>query len=330
MHVYSTNGERWTDVDQIETASIAVYLNAECKYEGSGNKAYRGSLSVPGFAFVGQKEPPNFLIPHANRASGLYRWDGGSGQNQSPVEACNAELDKRVANSSGKSKYDFLAQGFTVNFPAALRVSYNLTCKPTGLGFTDSRTRSTNINARIKCSASAQAAAKLPSADPKPSRLPIRSAKIVPLLKTASFEADPEVHTADCPAPIRFVGSLTANRAGTTTYQYVSKTGKKSPVFSMKFDGPGTQATRAWQTTVSAPKAGTTLAAPGSNASPNDIQGWYRLDVLTPEPKGSLVAHYRVMCGADDENTPVRMQIAPVEKTLEIKPQRAQPATDKR
>lgn len=314
LEVYSTSGERWTTVDATDTSKVEISLNAECQYEGKGNKAYRGNLLVPGLALVGQKEPANFLIPHSSTASGVFRWDGGQGQDFDPVKACNDELDKRAANDPKKSKYHFLAEGFRVNYPAALRVSYTLTCKPTGAGFTDTDTKSVMVNAKVKCGASPLAEAKIPSDKPKPARAKVQPARQSPLLKAATFEADPEVHTGECPTSIRFNGTMTANRAGTVTYQYVKHDGTKSPTFKLEFDQAGTKPTRLWQTTVSKPDAGTTLSAGG--AASGDIQGWYRLEVLSPAPKGQIVANYRVMCGAGDEEEPaqIKLQAVPAER----------------
>lgn len=322
IEVYSASGEKWTDVDKTDTSRFTVGLNAECQYEGRGNKAYRGNLFVPGFVLVGEKEPANFLIPHSKTASGVFRWENGSGQSLDPVKVCNDELQKRLANSPNKTKYHILADGFRVNYPAALKASYSLTCKPTGAGFTDSSTKSAMVNVRIKCEASPAAAAKLPSEKPKPKRATLQVARLQPLLKTASFEADPEVHTGECPVAVKFNGSITANRAGTVKYQFVNHEGKKSPEFTLEFKKAGTMKTRAWQATVSPPKAGKTLSA-GGGSDANDIQGWYRLDVLSPEPKGKIVAHYRVMCGVDAELEPAQLQAAPARQKKESeKPRR--------
>lgn len=314
IEVYSTNGEKWTDVDKTDTSRFTVGLNAECQYEGRGNKAYRGNFYVPGFVLVGEKEPANFLIPHSKTATGVFRWENGNGQTVNPVEVCNDELQKRLANSPNKTKYHFLAEGFRVNYPAAFKAAYSLTCKPTGAGFTDSSTKSAMVNARIKCEGSPAAAAKLPSDKPKPKRAVMIPARAQPLLKTASFEAEPEVHTGACPVAVKFNGTMTANRAGTVTYQYVKYDGTKSPEFTLEFDKAGKKNTRAWQTTVSEPKAANTLSAGGDSGS-NDIQGWYRLDVLSPAPKGKIVAHYRVLCGEDDETAePATLRAVPVQR----------------
>lgn len=323
IEVYSTNGEKWTDVDKTDTSRFTVGLSAECQYEGKGNKAYRGNFFIPGFVLVGDKEPANFLIPHSKTATGVFRWEDGAGQSLDPVKVCNDELQKRLADNPNKTKYHILADGFRVNYPAAFKASYSLICQPTGAGFADSSTKSAMINARIKCEGSAAAAAKLPSDKPKPKRAMLAPARAQPLLKAASFEAEPEVHTGACPVAVKFSGTMTANRAGTVRYQYVKHDGTKSPEFELAFDKASTQKTRDWQTTVSEPKAGTTLSAGGTSGS-NDIQGWYRLEVLSPAPKGKIVAHYRVMCGADDDAAPARITATPARqpKDDDSKPRR--------
>lgn len=315
--VYSTSGERWTDVDATATTQVRVRLRAECRWEGRGNKAYKGNMIVPGFARIGSKDPANFLIPHADEASEHYRWDGGSGQSLDPVQACNVELDKRAASEPGKSKYHLLAEGFRIDYPAGLDVAYALQCKPIGLGFTDSKTRNKKINVRIDCQPSALAAEKLPDSTSIPARPIAKKASFAPLLKTGTFEAVPEVHTADCPATIRFDGTLTANRAGVVKYRYTKHDGTQSPEYTLRFDRAGTLKTRAWQTTYSEPDAGKTLSAGNASASSQDFQGWYRLDVLSPEPGGQISAHYRVMCGADAQPEAPTIQVQPARRAVE-------------
>ncbi len=323
--VYSTTGEKWTAVDPTASTTIEVNLHAECQWEGRGNKAYRGRLTAAGFVLVGQQQPSNFMIPHSRTASGLFRWDGGSEHSIDPVKVCNDELDRRVSNAPGKTRYHFLAEGFKVEYPAALRVDYRLSCKPIGLGFEEASTKTLKANAVVDCTASPQAQAKIPSSRPARASAPPPS-RAAPLLRSASFEAQPEVHTAECPATIEFNGAMTANRAGSVRYQYVKHDGTKSPAFTLDFDKAGTKATRPWRTVVSQPAAaaaGTTLSA-GGDSSSHDFQGWYRLDVLSPAPAGQIVAPYRVMCGADNEVEPAAIRATPAQPQPEAqRPERA-------
>lgn len=307
IEVYSTSGEKWTNVDKTDTSKFTANLGAECQFEGKGNKAYQGSFYVPGFDIVGDDSPSNHLIPHTKTASGVFRWNSGQGQTVDPVKVCNDELAKRQANNPNKSKYEFLADGFNVNYPSAFVVKYQLTCKPTGAGFTDIANKTAKVNAKIACKGSPKAAQNIPKpAPPQPKR-----AKLVPLIKTASFKANPANYSGKCPTNVKFDGTITANRAGEVTYQYTSHDGKKSPKFTLEFDKAGAKKTRAWSTTVSEPDTTGSFQATGGGSGSNAIQGWYRLDVLTPTP-GKIMAKYTVNCGV--QASPGTIKIAPAQQ----------------
>ena len=312
FEVYSLDGERWTTVDATDLSKIEIGLSAACRWEGKGDKAYRGELRVPGWVLVGQKEPANFLIGSSSRASGVYRWDGGTGQPFDPVRACNDELDRRLATTAGANRYSVLADGLTVNVPAALQVQYVLTCNAIGLGRSDLESRTALINARVKCEGSPLAAAKIPGSAPRPPRADVPPRRAAPLVAAARFDAEPEVHTGTCPATIRFVGSVTSSGAGVVTYRYAFDDGRTSPEHSLTFSGPRTHGTREWTRTVAPRPADAIgrLAVPGGTAGV--IDGWVKLEVLSPPPARDVVAHYRVLCDADDEpGPPERARAAP-------------------
>ncbi|QQX79395.1 hypothetical protein JK628_17960 [Shewanella sp. KX20019] len=297
--VYSSTGEKWDKIDKTKISRFSINLNAECKYEGKGNKAYKGRMSVSGFSLVGDSaEPANFLIPHSKEASGQYSYTNG--QNLSPSAVCNNELNKRLSSEPTLSKYHLLAKGFKVNYPAAFTVGYHLTCKPTGLGFTDTSSKSTQVNAKIACLSSALAETKIPK--PKPKKATMVQ---LPLIKNVSFKAKPSTYKGSCPTGVEFNGSIVSNNAGSVKYRYVSHDAKISPTFTLKFTKAGTLAVRSWHRTVSKPEASQTLAVNGSSTN-NAIQGWYRLEVLSPQPKTAVTAKYKVECVTP---TPARAQI---------------------
>ncbi|MEM9401154.1 MAG: hypothetical protein AAGA44_01560 [Pseudomonadota bacterium] len=308
--VFSNNGERYTTIDPVHMTVVKVNLSARCRFAGRGNKAYKGELKMAGFTRVGTKQPANFLIPHSSEASGVFRLGGEGDQPFNAVNACNDELNKRVA-TSGDSKYEIMAKGFDFTYPAGLRSTYAFRCNATGLGRTDLESRGVNLNTRLRCLASPAAAEKIPE-KPKPARAAIKPARLVPLLQAATFEASPEVHTGDCPVTVQFNGTLTSNRAGTVEYRYTKYDGTQSPVFKLAFDKAGTKKTRNWATTYNKPNAATTLSMGGGGANQtHDFAGWYRLDVLSPKPTGQIAADYRVMCGADDRPAPEEAMFAP-------------------
>ena len=78
IKVYSTDGEKWDRIDKTASTMIEVKLNAECKYEGKGNKAYRGSMTVPGYTAQGDPAPakPSNVARLKWRGARVVEWGG--------------------------------------------------------------------------------------------------------------------------------------------------------------------------------------------------------------------------------------------------------------
>jgi len=294
IEVYSTDGEQWNAVDKTKAVKFKVKLNAECKFEGKGNKAYDGDLIVTGFDIIGDTEPADFLIPHSGTAEASFRFAGGAGQPVDPVKVCGTELTKRLSQDKDLTKYHVLAKGFSVDYAGAFEVKYRMYCRATGLGKTDLGSDTTLVNARIHCAASDLAKARIPGPPP---RQPAKPARLSPLVKNVSFEANPATYQGKCPVGIQFNGSITATRPGTVKYRYVSHDNRNSPDFTLEFRAAGSRPTREWHRTLGEPEAGGRLAAaPGESAW--DHQGWYRLEVLEPPGVQSTTANYKVSCKA--------------------------------
>ncbi|NRB22539.1 hypothetical protein [Shewanella sp.] len=150
-------------------------------------------------------------------------------------------MTKRLSEQPELSKYLLLAEGFSVNYPAAFTLGYHLTCKSIGLGFTDTASKITQVNSKIACLASALAEKKIPT--PKPQAIP---AKILSLINTVNFKASPNTYKGSCPTTIKFIGSITTNFAGTVIYRYVSHGSRVSSTFNLKFDKKETRTTLSW------------------------------------------------------------------------------------
>lgn len=296
--VYSTDGEKYQAVDKTKTLKAKANVIARCKYGNSftyADKAYHGELTMPGYAAVGETDPSQgTLIWTSDWAQRTFRFATGEGQPVDPVEACNTELTKRLAQQPGLTRYELMAKGFRIQYPAALNVKYSFHCKPTGLGFEDFAARSTSINAVIDCTPSAKAAEKAEAAKPKPKP---KRAQVVALIKSVSFEADPKVQYGKCPTSVSFKGSITVNRPGTVRYRYISEKGSKSPLFTLTFDKAGSKATRKWSRTVKAPDPSSRLSA-GEGSSQFEYSGYYRLVVESPEGGPSAKAAYKIDCDA--------------------------------
>jgi len=299
IEVYSTNGEKWNAVNKSEAVNFKVKLNAECQFEGKGNKAYEGDLMVEGFDIIGDTDPADFLIPNSNSAEATFRYTDGAGQPVNLIEVCNTELTKRVSENKDKTKYHILSKGFTVDYAGAFSVKYRMYCRATGLGKTDYGSDSTLVNARIRCAASDLAKDKIPE---KPARAKVVPARQTPLVKSVQFKAEPQTYQGKCPMGVKFNGSITASRAGTVKYQYTSDDGKKSPDLTVEFEQAGTKSTRTWNRTLSQPDPGSKIAATSGDAG-WDHQGWYRMDIIEPNSNKSAKADYKVRCQAP---TPAR------------------------
>lgn len=290
VEVYSTTGEKWNKVDKTKETTARVGLNAECKYEGKGNKAYSGNFGVYGFTQVGDEAPADFLIPHAKEAKARFRYEKST--ELDVVQVCNTELEKRLSQDADLTKYEVLAKGFTVNYPAAFTASYYLKCSPTGLGFSDSSIKKVKVNAKISCAASDLAKEKIP----KPEPVPIKRAKLVDLIKSVKFGPNKKHLVGTCPAQVEFNGSITSNRPGTVEYQYISHDGRKSPKFTLKFDKASQKKLRVWKRTINKEKTQDKLAIRGQTGSAYDYRGWYKLKILSPAGQKEIKRDYTLKC----------------------------------
>jgi len=302
IKVYSSDGERWDKIDMTHVTSITAQLRAECKYEGKGNKAYNGKFFVSGFEVVGDVEPANFLIPHSKTVSGNFKFTDGSMFD--PVKACNDELSKKIATQPDLKldkkyrKYPFLSQGLKLNYPAVIDASYNLLCRPTGIGRSQLKTARAKLNTKLECQGSLLAGEKIPK---KP--IEVKVATLVPLVSNVSFKPEPAKHVGTCPTGVKFKGNITATRAGQVKYQYVANDGGESPVFTMDFAKAGTQATGNWNETVSKRDKSKSFLSTNGKAGP-DVSGWWKLKIISPQSPHNATAKYSVFC--QDKPVPLR------------------------
>ena len=294
VKVSSLDGEKWSLVDKSQITDISVNLKAKCKYQGKGNKAYKGQLYATGFQAIGDTEPRNFLIPHSSAASGKFQYVGEEKINLAKI--CNDELKNKVANVPGQTlepkyrKFAFLSKGFKVNYPNAIETKYTFYCKATGIGKSRLKSKYEKVNAIIDCQPSALAKEKIPK---KP--IEVKTMQLVKLVSKVSFMAKPKLISGQCKAGVDFDGAITSSRTGEVKYQYVSKDGSKSPVFTLNFKKAGTLETSNWHDTVSKPDTTNSFALAGSSKTP-DISGWWRLDIISPQSNKSATAKYAVTC----------------------------------
>ncbi|NNF17323.1 MAG: hypothetical protein HKN70_11305 [Gammaproteobacteria bacterium] len=264
IHVVSSDGNAWDAVDSNNTSAFKIGLQARCR---SGIKRkrqpYRGALHVPGFERVGPTLPADAMIPQTDSTYALFRYADGAGQSISAPKLCMDELARRQNSHPEQSKHQLMAQGFSLEVPAAFTANYTLTCLATGFGGTEMQTRSVAVNSRIKCTASDLAAAYIPTA-----RIKIRETKPEPLIADIMLQATPEEFSGTCPAIVTFNAALTASRPGKVSYRIVSGGGTVSATHEMVFDQAATRQIPGWQRTIAAdtpPDLPMTAPAPSLN-----------------------------------------------------------------
>lgn len=296
IKVISLDGEKWSKVDKTHLSKVTLGFSAKCKYESRGNKNYKGSFNISGFGPVGETEPKNRYIPNAKTASGIFQYVDNGEQSVDLVKICNDELADRVANQPDQKldpkfrKYAFLGKGFKVNYPNALTAKYKLYCNPTSGGKGDIKTKTTLLNAVIDCQASALAEEKIP--------VEIKKMNFIPMVSGVSFIAKPKQIPGQCKAAVNFDGAITSTRPGEIKYQYVSKDGDKSPVFTLNFKNAGTLDTNNWNDIVSKPDTTKQITLAGSSKAP-DISGWWKLQIISPQSEKSATAKYNFTCAKE-------------------------------
>lgn len=293
VKVKSLDGEKWSVIDKTHQSEVSLGFAGKCRYASRGNKNYSGNLSVAGFEAVGKTKPESIYIPHSNKSSGLFQYSDNGEETVNLAKVCNDALADKVANQPNQKldpafrKYAFLSKGFKVNYPNALTARYQLICNPKFGGQGDSEARSVKLNAVVDCQASAIAEEKLP--------VDVKKANFIPLIKNVNFVAKPKLIPKQCKAAIDFDGSITANRAGEVKYQYVSKDGDKSPVFTLNFKNAGTLETNNWNDIVAKPDTTNSLALAGSSKAA-DISGWWKLKIVSPQSNQASTAKFAVSC----------------------------------
>ncbi len=313
IDVYSTSGEQWDKVDTNKVTDFELGFDAECKFKGGSDySAYQGNFYVEGFSNVGNEYPESEgkTIATASSIRSNLRWHGGQFVNFDPVEACNSELEKRLATQVGKSKYELLKEGFVVNAPAAVRARYELTCwgvtKITNFSGMDKATDFGAVNVHVNCLPSAQAGDKIPK--PKPE---VKKAKVVSPVKSVDFKLNTTDYQGKCPAPIKVDATITLNYPVEVKYRYVGDKGHKSPVFTLKKkDKGGTWNLAPWTRQVKPASPATKIALPGGKHGA-DYQGWMQLEMISPVAKTWPPVNFKVSCHTPPPTVPGVLQTAP-------------------
>ncbi len=282
VYVYSKNGKKYHFVNTDKQTTYSVKTKARCRVINN----ISAKLTLYGFDRIKYLNKMKSDGSWA-RVKTAVRYQGG-GQTD-PVSICNKQVDLKVAQ--GRNRADILAKGFKVDYPNAYKASLYVECR--GIGFTDTKTRTTIVPARIYCKSSPQAK---PKPKTKPKKTKPKKTKLKPLIKSIIFSASPRTYIGRCPVGVKFKGNISSSRAGTVKYQYLSNDNKLSPVFTLSFAKAETKPVRLWSKVVNPEKKlGGRLSASGKPAY--DAQGWLMLKVLSSVPSKTIKASYKVKCG---------------------------------
>jgi eukaryotic-like serine/threonine-protein kinase len=115
----------------------------------------------------------------------------------------------------------------------------------------------------------------------------------------------PPVAASKCAEPTAFTYSATISAAdpGTVNYQWVYSSGKPGPVRTVSFPAGGSRVVAG--ETVKAKRAG---------------EGWAELKLLSPSPKTSSKATYRLLCGASQGGITATATVQPLTRTASCTP----------
>ena len=122
---------------------------------------------------------------------------------------------------------------------------------------------------------------------------------------SAVANVTPPVAAATCAAPTAFTYSATISAAapGTVNYQWVYSSGEPGPVRIVSFSAPGNRVVTG--ETVKVKRAG---------------DGWAELKLLSPVPKTSAKATYRLLCGASRGGITATATVQPATRTASCRP----------
>lgn len=231
-----------------------------------------------------------------------------------PAKHCNQHA-KTLSLEKNKSLEKVVQKGFVMRVPNVLSAKGVNYCKAAGLGKGDVASDTTdNLGVYIQCVGNPKARAPRRSTSTRPAS-PKDPGVTKTNFKSATLKAATPAYVGDCPASMKFSGSITAKDKGEIQYQIIGDGNYSTPIKTMKFDKAGSKDFQ-WTRTVRKPDPSTQLATPGEKTNPNEIKGWMQLKV-TYRIKNDMASakkqwyskkqNFKVTCGK------VQMQIRKVQ-----------------
>ena len=281
---------------------FSVKVSGRCpeKWRLSG-----GSLSISG---NGKSQQVDYPIDSSHRSIGP---DNGQGwdvyafrlpltppQGASPVDRCNAELD-RAGNDAARKK--LLSEGFNFTLEKAYRAELGIWCEDKSIGFNDPPklfSAETFLPLNVRC---------LPVVFTKGP--PPRPGKVLdPPIKSVTVIADPaETAGRKCPVYVNFRGKITASEGSqyttfNTKYRFIGENNYATdwlPV-SIERGVPRSVNGRRFIQSSDTPRG---LKNPGGTQNVPIFHGWMMLEVLLPD---DTIRSEKALFSVDCNQKPLR------------------------
>ena len=225
-----------------------------------------------------------------------------------PVQACNAELNRQVKDGASRAK--LLREGFEFIAFGAYEADLEVWCQDDHLVGKDPDRRYTataEVHARIRCAPTGYVPPqRTPSPDLPAPEPPQRTPPPPPPLTSVSVAADPaETKGRACPVYVNFRGRITANAESSyanfgTKYRFVGDHDYKTDWIHVSV-GRGETRTVNGRRFIQAPAndPGGTFKSPGGKPRIPLFNGWMMLEVMLPNgTRKSERENFTVDCNA--------------------------------
>ncbi len=162
----------------------------------------------------------------------------------------------------------------------------------------------TNIN--VLCKKSGPVRVVGPAPDPTPIPTGSNDVAMAFQVNQAALAISPKPYTGKCPAKIHLNPTIEATGKGTVKYRFVDQLGQHSQLFQVKFEKSDVKfLDHVIEIDSTGKPKGLGFAAPQAQngalglaapSNPNLVQGYFRVEVVSPHKKLSNIADYSVKC----------------------------------
>jgi hypothetical protein len=229
-----------------------------------------------------------------------------------PVKWCNDEL-KTLSLENKVSKVDIVESGFGMYVDDLIEAHGTLFCSRK-LSRGNVGGDKVKLGVYVSCEPNKNAGRpKKTTKTGKPK--PPSGGPATTIFKSAAIAGPKSKIVGQCPEPVKFNASITANDKGTIEYQFIGDHNYESVLKKMTFAKAGTQKT-SWTRTIRQPDPGKQLSMGGAKPT-SEINGWMALKIIYKVKSGiastkktwiSPKANFTVDCRTDTGTKRLRVK----------------------